>query len=160
MRYSSYKQITTETITIILGNAPSKSYDLDPLPIGIVREFTTELAPILTKLVNMSMSPGELSGNLKEVFLRPLLKKNGLCVMFKNFRPVSNLSYSSKLRICCQSTADRIYKGIGYGAATTICLQIPTQYRNSTLKGKGRYPSCNGQSEGNLPYYVRPECSV
>ena len=66
MRYRSFKQVTTETITNIIGYAPSKSCELDPLPISIVKEFTTELAPALTKLVNMSISTGEFSDNLKE----------------------------------------------------------------------------------------------
>ena len=59
MRYSSIKQVTTETITNIIGNAPSTSSELDLLPIGIVKEFTT--------------------------------------VIFRNSRPVSIFSYSSKL---------------------------------------------------------------
>ena len=48
------------------------------LSIGLVKEFKTELAPTLTKLVNMSISTGKFSGNLKGVLLRPLLKKIGL----------------------------------------------------------------------------------
>ena len=75
MRYSSFKQVTIETITNIKRNAPSKSCELDPLPISLVREFATELAPTLTKLVNGSISTGEVSGNLKEALLRHLLKK-------------------------------------------------------------------------------------
>ena len=95
MRYSSFKQVTAETIISIKGNAPSKSKSL---PIGLVKELATELAPTLTKLVNRSISTGEFSGKLKVVLLRPLLKKIGPSVIFKNFRHVSNLSYSSKLK--------------------------------------------------------------
>ena len=94
MRYSSFKQVTTETITNIIGNAPSKSCELDPLPISIIKEFATELSPPLTKLANMSISTEEFSCNLKEALLRPLLKNVGPSVIFKNFRPVSILSYS------------------------------------------------------------------
>ena len=78
MRYSSFKQVTIETITNIIRNVSSKSCKLDPLPIGLVKEFTTELASSLTKLVNRSIYTGEISGNMKEVLLRPLLKKIGL----------------------------------------------------------------------------------
>ena len=84
----------------MIGNAPSKSCQLDPLPIGKVKELATELAPTLTKLVNTYVSTGEFSGNLKEVLLRPLLKKIGLSVIFKNFRSVSKFSNSLKLIEC------------------------------------------------------------
>ena len=88
MRCSSFRQVTTETITNIIRNAPSKFCDLDPLPVSLVKEFAAGLAPTLTKLLNRSIPTGEFSGNLKEALLRPLLKKFGLSVTFKNFRPV------------------------------------------------------------------------
>ena len=66
MRYSSFKQVTTETNTNIIRNASSKSFELDLLPISLVKEFATELAPMLAKLVNISSCPGEFSGNLKD----------------------------------------------------------------------------------------------
>ena len=131
------------------------------LPITIVKEFTNELVPTLTKLVKTSISTGEFPFNLKEALIRYLLKKNGLSVIFKNFRPVSNLSYSSRLiEHAISSTADRIHKGIRYGGATTICLQISTQYRNSTLEGQGIYPSCKLKIRGNLSYYVISDGSI
>ena len=74
IRYSSFKQVTIETITNIIRSAPPKSCKLDPLPIGLVKECGTELAPTLTKLVSRFLSTGEFSDNLKGVLLRPLLK--------------------------------------------------------------------------------------
>ena len=71
MRYSSFKQATNETITNIIGNAPSKSCELDPLPIGIVKEFTLSW---LLHSPNWSICPSPLEnflGNLKEALLRP-----------------------------------------------------------------------------------------
>ena len=93
MKYSSFKQITAETITNIIRNALSRFCELYPLPISLVKEFTTVLAPTLTKLENTSNSTGKCSGNLKGIFFRPLVKNIGLSVIFRNFRPVSNLSY-------------------------------------------------------------------
>ena len=63
MRYSSFKQVIIETITNIIRNAPSESCKLDPLPISLVKEFTTEPSPTLTKLVNRSISIREFSDN-------------------------------------------------------------------------------------------------
>ena len=54
--------------------------------------------PILTFLVNLSLSHGEFCSSLKKAFVIPLLKKASLdCDVFKNFRPVSQLSFLSKL---------------------------------------------------------------
>ena len=56
-----------------------------------------DLLPVLTKIVNNSLQSGCFSEIWKEAFVFPLLKKPGLNVIFKSFRPVSNLSFVSKL---------------------------------------------------------------
>ena len=131
-----------------------------PLPICLVKEFTMELAPTLTKLVNRSISTGEFSGNLKKVLLRPLLKKFGLSVIFKNFKPVSNLCYSTKL-IQCVVSHQLIEFTKESGMVEPPQSACRSQHSTETaLLDQGRYPSCNRQSEGNLPYNIRPECGI
>ena len=56
-----------------------------------------DLLPVLTKIVNNSLQPGCFPEIWKEALVFPLLKKSSLDVIFKNFRPVSNLSVVSKL---------------------------------------------------------------
>ena len=56
-----------------------------------------DLLPVLTKIVNNSLQSGCFPEIWKEALVFPLLKKPGLDVIFKNFRPVSNLSFVSKL---------------------------------------------------------------
>ncbi len=51
----------------------------------------------LTRIVNLSLSLGDMPPNLKKAIIKPLLKKLGLELEFKNYRPVSNLSFLSKL---------------------------------------------------------------
>ena len=49
-------------------------------------------------IINLSLLTGNMPQNMKEALLRPLLKKPNLDLQqFKNFRPVSNLSFDSKL---------------------------------------------------------------
>ena len=43
------------------------------------------------------MQPGRFPDIWKDDLVFPLLKKPGLDVIFKNFRPLSNLSFVSKL---------------------------------------------------------------
>ena len=47
--------------------------------------------------MNNSLQSGCFPEIWKEALVFPLLKKTGLDVIFKNFRPLSNLSFVSKL---------------------------------------------------------------
>ena len=51
------------------------------------------LLPVITKLINLSFD----TEAWKDALVLPSLKKPGLDFAFENFRPVSNLSYISKL---------------------------------------------------------------
>lgn len=53
--------------------------------------------PTITSMVNKSLTSGVFANEWKTAIIRPLLKKNGLDVILKNYRPVSNLSYLSKI---------------------------------------------------------------
>ena len=48
-------------------------------------------------MINLSFNTGHSADAWKEALVLPSLKKSGLDVAFKNFRPVSNLPYISKL---------------------------------------------------------------
>jgi len=76
----------------------SKSCRLDPIPTWLLKECLGTLLPVITRIVNLSLSSAEVSPNLKEAIVLPLIKK--ICLdpeILKNFRPVSNLSFLSKL---------------------------------------------------------------
>ena len=56
------------------------------------------VVPILTDITNLSLSSGEVPSLLKEAVIRPSLKKPSLDPeSMKNFRPISNLPYLSKV---------------------------------------------------------------
>ena len=48
-------------------------------------------------MVNMSLETGYFANDWKCTLVHPLLKKHGLQLINKNFRPVSNLQFISKL---------------------------------------------------------------
>ena len=69
----------------------------DPIPSKLMQPSLDVVLPVLTQLVNQSLKEGSMTG-IKESILDPLLKKTGLDVDDKkNFRPVNNLLYLSKL---------------------------------------------------------------
>ena len=74
-----------------------KSCELDAIPSLLLKWLVTDLAPILTKLVNTSLTSGVFAIDWKTLIIRPLLKKLGLELLLANYRPVSNLLFISKL---------------------------------------------------------------
>ena len=57
-----------------------------------------DLLSVITKMINLSFETGTVADVHKEALLIPLLKKlNSDFQVFSNFRPVSNLMFTSKL---------------------------------------------------------------
>ena len=78
--------------------SPTKSCTLDPIPTFLLKEVVDDLLPFLTAMVNTSLREGYLPGSQKNAVVSPLLKKSSIdSVEIKNYRPVSNLTFTSKL---------------------------------------------------------------
>ena len=74
-----------------------KSCDLDPIPATVLKECLHDLIPVITKLVNISITDAVVPSSLKNASLSPRLKKTNLNhEEFSSFRPISNLSFISK----------------------------------------------------------------
>ena len=67
------------------------------MPTPLVVGSLDVLLPVLTRMINLSLESGVFPENWKQPDVRPRLKKSGLEVAFKNRRPISNLSFTSKL---------------------------------------------------------------
>ena len=48
-------------------------------------------------MINLSLKTGRLADEWKNALVHPLLKKPGLELVNKNFRPISNIQFTSKL---------------------------------------------------------------
>ena len=73
------------------------SCGLDPIPTSLLKEHISILLPIITKMINLSLETGEFPTEWKLAFVKPLLKKPGLATTLKNYRPISNLCFISKI---------------------------------------------------------------
>ena len=95
---SSFTPVSEEELLKILKSSPSKSCDLDPIPTSLVKECADILITPITKIVNYSITEGSFPNCFKMAHVTPLLKKPSLDRnILKNYRPVSNLSFISKL---------------------------------------------------------------
>ena len=88
---------TEEEVKRTIQKAPEKSCGLDPLPTGLLKQCLEEMVPYITAIVNKSLSSGCVPAIMKQAVVIPLLKKTSLQPDFKNYRPVSNLSFISKI---------------------------------------------------------------
>jgi len=94
--FTNFKSLSQDEVRDLIGKATSKSCPLYPMPTFVVLQVLDVLLPVITAMINMSFETCHFAEAWKEA-LSPLLKKCGLKVAFKNFRPVSNLPYFSKL---------------------------------------------------------------
>ena len=78
-------------------NLAKKSCALDPIPTPLLVKCIDVLLLVITKMVNISLESGHFPSAWTEALVRPILKKNGLDTVFKNYRSVSNLSFISKV---------------------------------------------------------------
>ena len=95
---NTFMDATEAEIWNIIKLSPDKSCELDPLPTWLLKECKDELVPLITDIVNMSLRESMIPKSLKTAHIRPLLKKTGLdSDILKNYRPVSNLTFISKV---------------------------------------------------------------
>ena len=78
-----------------------KTCDLDLLPTAIFKQIFPSVSPFLLQLINSSLTSGVVPSIFKKAVVTPLLKKNSDQSSFSSYRPISNLSYTSK----CLETA-------------------------------------------------------
>ena len=94
---SSFCPLTESDVSALIKTSAKKSCLMDPMPTSLVVGCLDVLLPVMTRIVNSSLSSGYFPAEWKEALVCPLLKKAGLDLVFKNLRPVSNLQFLSKL---------------------------------------------------------------
>ncbi len=80
----------------------TKACELDPIPTVLLKLCLDDQLPLITHIVNLSFQTAEMPDEYKLAILIPLLKKIGLQLIFKNYGPISNLSFVSKLNAMFQ----------------------------------------------------------
>ena len=97
-RLTRFTEVTPQEVTQLLHDVKSKSCTLDPAPTWLIKSCSGVLAPVLCTIAQSSLAHGELPTSEKRAVITPLLKQNGLDKeMLSNYRPVSGLSFLSKL---------------------------------------------------------------
>ena len=93
----SFLPITAFEVKKLVMDMKPKTNELDLLPVTFIKENIEKFVDLLVNIVNISLQLGVFAKEWKMALLYPLIKKAGLDVIKSNFRPVSNLSFISRL---------------------------------------------------------------
>ena len=85
-KFTSFCPLMESEVHTVIMWMKNKHCKLDTIPMGILKQILEAGLPVITQIVNMSLTNGEL-----------LLKIPGLDLISKNYRPISNLPFISKL---------------------------------------------------------------
>ena len=102
----------------------SKSCELDAIPTTLLKQILPDVIGVITKIVNISLTTGAFSQSWKTTVIHPLLKKAGFDLIPRNYRPVSNLCFLSKVVEKCM-----LKQFIGYCNANDLIPQYQLSYR-------------------------------
>ena len=95
---SSFRPVTSSDISQLIGRSTIKLCPLDPVPASVLKQCISVLLPVMTRITNQSICSAVVPESFKLTFLSPLLKNPHLdSEVFANFRPISNLTFMSKL---------------------------------------------------------------
>lgn len=97
-RMSEFTPVTEEELLLIIKGSKNTTCDLDHFPTELLKKCVPVLLPSLMRLFNLSLSSGIVPSSFKHAIVKPLLKKPSLDPEnLKNYRPISNLSFLSKI---------------------------------------------------------------
>ncbi len=95
---STFTPASLDEVTKIINMSASKTSSLDPIPTHLFNDCLEELAPSITSIVNVALATGCFPSKFKKAIVTPLIKKPSLDPEeLSNYRPVSNLSFVSKV---------------------------------------------------------------
>lgn len=103
-RLSHLRPVTEEELTKIISDCPPKTCCLDPCPTDVLQKTLPVHVLHLLAMVNNSFNQGQFPKELqmRQAVVKPLLKKNNLDTnVLKNYRPVSNIPFQSKILEKC-----------------------------------------------------------
>ena len=95
---STFSPVSEDFVKKVIYQTTPKTCELDPMPTKFLFQYLDLLLPAITNIMNESLTSGIFPLEFKTAIVKPLLKKSSLDPSnLKNYRPISNLPYLSKL---------------------------------------------------------------
>ena len=110
VNFDTFSTVDETVVVRLIRNAANKNSMLDPVPTWIVKQYVDELAPFITTLFNSSIQNGVFPSSQKCACVTPILKKTSLDIDdLGNYRPISNLTFLSKVLERCIYEQTTVY---------------------------------------------------
>jgi len=125
--------VTESILCSIIHHSPSKQSQLDPVPTWLLKKSLHLVAPFLTDLVNASLLTSTVPIAMKAAVVTPILKKDNLdSTVISNYRPISNLSFMSKVieRVVCKQLTQYLESEIFFRFFSRLIVLIIQQRRH------------------------------
>lgn len=99
VKLTVFQTVTESTVKDVITRAKYTHCANDPMPISIFDGNVNfgRLITIMTKMVNASISEGVFPNSEKQAIIKPILKGDLDPQLLSSFRPVSNLTFQSKV---------------------------------------------------------------
>ena len=97
-KLQKFSPLNSEKLTKLIMEMNSKTSILDPLPTSIVKKCLDLLLPIILHIVKVSLNEASFPQHLKHASVTPIVKEEeNNHQLFPNYRPLSNLTFLSKV---------------------------------------------------------------
>ena len=108
--FNRFQPVTVDEVRKLISSCPNKSCGNDAMPTQMVKDCIDELLPAISSMINLSLTESHFPAIWKEALVRPKLKKPGIDLVKKNYRPVSNLAFLSKIteKVVAQQTSQHM----------------------------------------------------
>ena len=100
--WSQFKPVDESMLKKVLSDLNKKECEEDPIPVKLLLQCIDEVKNILLFIINQSLFEGVFPSDIKTAVVRPAIKdQNGDPNFYKNYRPISNLPFLSKILEKC-----------------------------------------------------------
>ena len=148
----SFTMITREELIKIVSVMNKTTCSSDPFPSKLLMSHLPTIIDTITHMINLCISTSVFPSSCKSAIVLPLIKKPGLDPqVLKNYRPVSNLSFLSKViekvissriltHIADNDLTDKFQSAYRCGHSTeTALLRVYSDIVTMVGKGNGSY---------------------
>ena len=129
--FDTFQPLSCDVLASIIQKLNRTTCGLDPFPTKLLMSHLSSIINIILRIVNLCFSSGDFPASCKSAIISPLIKKQGPdSEILKNYRPVTNLSFVSKI----------IEKAIAYKtdhSCETALLRVYNDIVTTIGKGNG-----------------------
>ena len=98
IKFNEFLPVSNTQVSSVLHSLNSTYFKLDPLPTTILKKCSLSVISAIASIINSSLSSAQVSFDLIQTIVSPLLKSPNPDVnILNNYRPISHLPFLSKI---------------------------------------------------------------